>query len=130
MVLDVGSNNPGEVVPASATPLMRGDVTQNLHVDAADIVALESALANLSQYEMTHSFDNLDALDVLDVNKDGSINNADVQALIHLLQAGGGSNTSVPEPASLILLGLAGLIFLGRSSRQRTFQGAGAQRTS
>jgi hypothetical protein len=46
-----------------------------------------------------------------DVNGDGFFNNADLQALLNLLKSGGGS-TSVPEPASLVLLAMGGVVSL------------------
>ena len=60
-----------------------------------------SALANLSGYDAAHS--NLTAtqlLDIEDVNHDGVVNNADLQSLLNLLQSGGGSADTVPEPSS------------------------------
>jgi hypothetical protein len=100
----------GEVVPALATQLVLGDVNLDPghHVDASDVLALERALTNLSGYEAAHGFDNADLDDVADINGDGKVNNADVQALIYDLQHGFGSLAGVvPEPNSLILLGLA-----------------------
>ncbi len=53
-----------------------------------------------------------------DVNGDGIFNNADLQALLNLLKNGDGS-TSVPEPASLLLLALGGLVLLRTKARSR-----------
>jgi autotransporter-associated beta strand protein len=113
------SADPGEVVPASTTTLMLGDVNQNHHVDAADILAFEKALANLTAYNTTHGFDSLDDSDVLDINHDGTINNADLQALVNLLAGGGGSTSSVPEPTSIVLFGLGGLAMLYKGIRRK-----------
>jgi autotransporter-associated beta strand protein len=114
----------GEVVPASTTQLVLGDVNQDSghHVDAADIVALEQALTNLSAYKALHGFDDADLDDVADINGDGKVNNSDLQAFIYDLQHGGGNlSGSVPEPNSLILLGLAAptLAFAIRRKRDR-----------
>ncbi|HTQ39758.1 MAG TPA: autotransporter-associated beta strand repeat-containing protein [Pirellulales bacterium] len=114
------SANPGEVVPALTTQLLLGDVTQNSHVDAADIVAMESALTNLSLYQSSHSFDSFDMLDIFDTNHDGVISVADVQGLISLLHSGGGNTAGVPEPESCILLVMGGLILIGRCQIVKT----------
>jgi hypothetical protein len=89
-----------------------GDMNNDGHVDAGDIVAMEMALANPAEYQTTFFNNNpnyvaSDLSSLGDVNGDGVFNNADVQALINLLQSGGGSLQSVPEPASWALLALA-----------------------
>ncbi len=59
--------------------------------------------------------------DVADVNGDGSINNADVQALITLIAnheaSGNGGLTAVPEPAT-VTLGMIGLGILAMRRRR------------
>jgi hypothetical protein len=99
----------------TVAPLL-GDLNLDGHVDAADISAMLAALADLPDYESSHNLTSayLDSLG--DVNHDGQVNNADVQALIKLLISGGGSSSTVPEPASLILLALAVLLLIGRQS--------------
>ena len=98
------------VVPASATRLYLGDASLNQQVDAGDLSAMESALTNLSGYESTHSFDLDDALDVLDVNQDGVINNGDLEALTYdLSHSITPTYKSVPEPSTLAL-GLLGAV--------------------
>ena len=89
-----------------------GDFNRDGHVDTRDIAAAELALTNMNQYQSTYGIpsDLVSQLD--DVNNDGVINNADVQALLNLLKNGGGSTTSVPEPASWILASLALAAFL------------------
>src|SRR5262249_6658222 len=90
--------------------LIRGDVSQDQHVDTNDITQLIALLANPNGYLTSHpGFDNADVLDVADVNKDGSVTNADIQALINQLLGGGGSQRPVPEPSSCLLLGLVGI---------------------
>jgi autotransporter-associated beta strand protein len=101
------SGSSGEIVPNNTTHLILGDVNQNQHVDAADILPFEQALANVSGYELAHSFDYADVEDIMDINGDGVVNNSDLQAFLSYLQGGNGSNSSVPEPSSLLLLGLA-----------------------
>ena len=118
-VLDVGSNNPGEVVPL--TPLTVGDVNQDGHVTVADISALMAALSNIPVYQSSHpSLDMLDVADILDVNHDGQDTNNDVQALISFLANtpnGGGTFSAVPEPASFVLLAWGALALLVKGHR-------------
>jgi PEP-CTERM motif len=56
-----------------------------------------------------------------DVNGDIQFTNADLQALLNALKAGGGSADAVPEPASIVLLSLGGLaIAFRRRSHMRS----------
>jgi hypothetical protein len=41
------------------------------------------------------------------MNADGKVNNVDMQALLTLLHAGGGTIAAVPEPGTLSLAGVA-----------------------
>lgn len=97
-------------MPLSTTRLLLGDVDQNQHVNASDIVAMENAFKNLSSYQTSHGFDSADMSDIFDVNGDGQINNADLQGLETYLIGGHGS-LGVPEPSSVVL-GLLGAISL------------------
>ena len=102
-----------EVVPANATPLLRGDITQDNHVNASDVISLLTALTDVNAYKAAHpTLDALEAADVLDVDQDGIVNNADLQGLLSYLQAGHGSLAASPEPASFVLLGAGGLLCL------------------
>jgi hypothetical protein len=99
-------------------PLVSGyaDMNQDGHVDAKDIVAMEKALANEAGFAQNEGL-TMDQLALIgDVNGDGVFNNADLQALLNLLKSGGGS-TSVPEPASFMLLAFGGLLLIRRSRR-------------
>ena len=110
----------GELVPiASATVLKLGDINQDLHVNASDIVAMMAALSNLNVYDTAHSFDSAELNDVADVNGDGVVTNADLQALINYEKTGHGSE-SVPEPASFVLLGAgSALVFVRRRDQRK-----------
>ncbi len=95
-----------------------GDVNQDGHVDAKDIKAMMQALTNEFAYANSIGI-STDELSLFgDVNGDGVFNNADLQALLNLLKNGGGS-TSVPEPASYMLLAMGGLFLLQRCVSQR-----------
>jgi hypothetical protein len=110
--------NPVGGSPAlPVTTLEKGDFNLDGHLDASDVLTMEKALADLSGYQngdnsqqATLTDDEL--LDVGDVNGDGKINNADVQALLILLQNGGGSMESVPEPAAWMLASSAATCML------------------
>lgn len=93
-----------------------GDVNQDGHVDAKDIVALEHFLTNETGYANSIGIgvDQLSA--IADVNGDGHLTNADLQALLNYLKAGNGS-TSVPEPTSLMLLAIGGVMLKRRRVR-------------
>ena len=129
----------GELVPASATKILRGDVNQDGVVSVSDVAAMMAALTDVTHYESgslqfagtstfvranhTTPFDFFDTLDVLDTNRDGVINNLDLQGEINGIANGGvfggGSLTAVPEPVSLVMFGLA-LPAIGLAWRRRS----------
>ena len=80
-----------------------GDFNRDGHVDASDILAAMKALTNLTGYESQYAVTAATLPLIADVNGDGQVNNADLQALLNLLNSGGGSADSVPEPASVLL---------------------------
>jgi endoglucanase len=99
-----------------------GDFNRDGHVDAADISSMIAALANVSAWESAESAQGLNSTQeniIADVNKDGKINNADLEKLISILTAGGGSSGTVPEPASLALLGIAVCLLSAQKCVQR-----------
>jgi hypothetical protein len=106
----------GEIVPSSATTLKLGDINQDGHVNAADILVMLTALTDLKAYKAGHpGFDDAAVADVFDLNGDGEVTNADIQGELDLIASeNGGSVATVPEPASLMLFGLGGLMCIGR----------------
>ena len=118
---------PGTSITTTAsggdvTPLM-GDINQDGTISAADVSAMTAALSNVAGYK-TQFFGSAvdptgDVKFLLDEDHNGIINNADLQAEISLVATavsnpGGGSLTVVPEPSGFILIGLGGLLLLGR----------------
>jgi hypothetical protein len=109
--------------PLAVSAAEKGDFNLNGHVDASGISAMLSALADLSAYQNGSNSQNAflsndNLLTLGDLNGDGTINNADLQYLLNLLKSGGGS-TSVPEPASYLLLASGGLALLRRAKMRK-----------
>ncbi len=88
-----------------------GDFNRDGHADATDISAMEQALVDLPDYQTAKSLSNSQLLHIGDLNGDGAVNNADLQAFLNLLKSGGGSANSVPEPSTFITaaIGMAAL---------------------
>ena len=105
-----------------------GDVNGDGHFNVADISAEMAALTNITalknNYGPSHLVLNTDELDaVLDQNHDGVINNLDIQAAItNLANTGGvGTLTAVPEPTSLVLLAVGGILVLAGARARKHF---------
>jgi autotransporter-associated beta strand protein len=103
------------VISVIDTNFLPGDFDRDGQVDAADIGAMQAALADLNKFQSIHNMSGDQLLSIGDLNRDGVVNNADLQGLINVLAGGGGNGsgiTTVPEPASIVLLAAGGLVSL------------------
>jgi hypothetical protein len=99
------------IYAAPAPTILAGDMNFDGHVDAKDIAAMQLALTNMTSYLSTYGTANgVTAANIgnyADVTGGGKFNNSDLQALLNYLKAGDGSASAVPEPASVMLLGMS-----------------------
>jgi autotransporter-associated beta strand protein len=125
-----------ELVPGTPlAPLKRGDLNGDGFITNADFNQLMIALTNPATYEASYPvgapLSAGELLDVADINRDGSVNNLDMQAELYAINTGiapgatlsGGSpaNTSaVPEPGSFVLIGLGGLLLSSVARKRRS----------
>jgi autotransporter-associated beta strand protein len=112
------------VIDANYLP---GDLDRDGHATSADLAALLSALADLTDYQSTSGpggsgLTDQQLLQIADLNSDGSVTNEDIQALIFYLANSAafaaGSPLPVPEPSSCLLCAL-GIWALALANRRR-----------
>ena len=70
-------------VTVEAITPQRGDFNPDNQLNAADVSAMEQALTNLNGYNSALGLTDASLLAIADVNNDGNINNADLQALLN-----------------------------------------------
>jgi hypothetical protein len=98
-------------------PILRGDWNHDGLLTSADLSTMLGAITNINMYTQNlqnSGYSQNQCMTICDVNGDGKITNADVQAEINLLRNTG--TALVPEPTSFVLLGIsiASLIAWGR----------------
>jgi hypothetical protein len=89
-----------------------GDFNQNGKLDVGDINAMSSALCDEAGFAAAHGLTTDQLTLIGDLDGDGQFTNADIQPLLQMLAtqpSGSATLSSVPEPASFILLSIAGL---------------------
>jgi hypothetical protein len=101
-----------------AQPFLAGDFNRDGHVNAADIKAMMAAMANLPSYEIAKGLTNAQLLLIGDLNGDGLISGGDLQKLLNKVRTGGGSEETVPEPASWVLMIVAVMTLGCRRARR------------
>jgi hypothetical protein len=90
---------------------LAGDFNRDGHVDAGDVLAMEQALVDLPDYQTAKGLTTAQLMLIGDINGDGEMTNADLQALLIYLKSGNGSGDPAPEPTSAILL-LAAIVLV------------------
>jgi hypothetical protein len=108
---------------------LRGDINQSGTVTGADLSALELALSNVNAYQQQYFSTAAEAATdvnfILDVNGDGTVNNADLQSEINLLihpgsgPVPGSGAATVPEPAAWLLMSLGTIALLSVRKRRK-----------
>jgi autotransporter-associated beta strand protein len=104
------------------TDRVPGDFDRNHAVSALDISSMLVALTDIPSFEAANGLSDADLLAIGDLNADGKFTNADLQSLLDLVAnpIGIGSLVPVPEPSSIALLALGGIlsIALRRSAKR------------
>ncbi|HEY2826426.1 MAG TPA: dockerin type I domain-containing protein [Pirellulales bacterium] len=101
-----------QAVTAVYSAIMRGDFNLDGGKTTFDIASMLQALTNLASYQAKNDLADSELSAIADVNRDGTITNADLPAFLELLKSGGGSTNAVPEPSGLALICFAFVSFV------------------
>ena len=91
----------------STTPRLLGDINGDGHVNPTDSAAMLTALTDLNGYETAHPTGSAAPTYLADINRDGAVDNLDLQAELNLLSSHGVPTAAVSEPATMPLAQLA-----------------------
>jgi hypothetical protein len=89
-----------------------GDFNRDGVVDSSDIGAMLKAIIDLPGYMSSYDVSAADLSTLGNLDGDGVLTNADLQALLTTLLNGGMPVQTVPEPAGILLLAVGGMIGL------------------
>jgi hypothetical protein len=95
-------------------PTQKGDLNLDRSKSVTDIAALMTALSDLQKYQAAHNLTDDQTLALGDLDSDHKVTNLDLQVLANLLanSGGGGTLTSVPEPAGGSLAAIGATVIL------------------
>jgi hypothetical protein len=103
-----------------------GDMNLDHQITAADLPLIEKALVDAPGYESLVGVSAADLAIIGDADESGTFDNGDLQGLLNELihgtsfVAGSAPPLTVPEPASIVLLGLGVLAIPSRTSHRRS----------
>ncbi len=102
-------------------PGLLGDMNLDGVVDTGDVAPFVRALTDPAAYEAEYG---IDPVLVGDINQDGAFDTGDVAPFVELLVSS--DSGAIPEPGSLALLSLGGLMLLRRGGRKPSRRAVGA----